>query len=316
MSDASLIFSSKSMGRADCAPPSQPAGRPGRAFWLRRIAASLTVAVAIASAAGCTMLRLGYSHLDTFAASTADDYFELDPIQKHEFSTRFDRLHAWHRREQLPEYASFLKAADARIQRGVTRDDVVWFLDGLDERYRTIVRRGVDDAVAILVTITPEQLNALQRQWEKDNRKFVREHRLDGSPEDQRGARAKRTLSQIRDWTGALTDEQEQRIIAMSNKPPSIERVRNEERLRRQREFLKIMELRGNREDFAKRLRHWLLNWEEGRTPEQAKLFREAREKRIDIYLASAGMLTPAQRTHLSNRVQGFIGDFTRLAER
>lgn len=305
----------KSMGSG----PAVTIWRRAWTIWDVNLARSLTLLTLVAVlslAAGCAMLRLGYSHLDTFAASTADEYFDLDPVQRHEFVSRFDRLHEWHRREQLPEYAAFLKETNGRLQKGLTREDVVWFMKGLDERYRTIVRRGADDAVTLLVTITPEQVNALQRKWEKDNRKFIREHRLDGSPDDQRAARAKRTLSQIRDWTGALTDEQEQRIIAMSNKPPSIERVRNEERLRRQREFLKIMELRGNREDFAKRLRHWLLNWEEGRTPEQARLFKEAEDKRVDLYLATVQMLAPNQRTHLAYRVQGFIGDFTRLAER
>ncbi len=287
----------------------------GYSRW-RRVAGWLTLAVAIASAAGCALVRLGYGHLDMFAASTADDYFDLDPVQKHEFNTRFDRLHEWHRRDQLLEYAAFLKDANARIQKGLTRPDVVWFMDGLDERYRTIVRRGIDDAVALLVTVTPAQIDALQRRWEKDNRKFIREHRLDGTPDEQRRERAKRTLTQIRDWTGNLTDEQEQRITAMSNQPPSTAKLRHEERVRRQREFLKLMELRGNREVFATRLRQWLLNWEDGRTPEHAKLFKEAREKRIDIYLATANMLTPAQRTHLGNRVQGFVGDFSRLTER
>ncbi len=280
------------------------------------MAAGVTLAITVAFFSGCTMMRLGYGHLDTFAASMADEYFELDPNQKQEFTTRFDRLHQWHRRVQLPEYAAFLKEANARLQKGVTREDVVWMLDGLDARYRAIAKRGMDDAVALLLTVTPAQLESLQRGWEKANRKFLREHRLERSPEEQRTARAKRTVSQIEDWTGPLSDEQEQQITVLSNKPPSIERARHEERIRRQREFLKLMELRGNREVFATRLSHWLLHWEEGRTPEQAKLFNAAREKRIEIYLAAARMLTPTQRTHLTNRVQGYIGDFTRLAER
>jgi uncharacterized protein DUF6279 len=278
--------------------------------------AALLGVLCLAVLAGCTMMRLGYAHLDTFAVSMADDYFELDQSQKHEFNTRFDRLHEWHRREQLPEYAAFLKEANTRLQKNVTREDVAWMLDGLDERYRAIVRRGFDDAVALLVTVTPPQLEVLQRRWERDNAKFIREHRLNRSPEEQRSERAKRTIKQIEEWTGDLSEEQEQRLAAISNKPPSIERSRQEERLRRQREFLKLMELRGNREAFAKQLRHWLLNWEDGRTPEQAKLFKEAREKRIEIYVAAANMLTPAQRTQLASRVQGYIGDFTRLAER
>lgn len=283
---------------------------------LIRIAAAAAIILALALTGGCTMMRLGYSHLDTFAMSMADDYFELEPAQKHEFNTRFERLHEWHRREQLPNYAAFLKEATARLQKGIGREDVAWMLDGLDERYRAIARRGTDDAVALLVTVTPAQLEVLQRRWERDNAKFAREHRLNRSAEEQRSERAKRTIKQIEEWTGDLSDEQEQKIIALSNRPPSIERSRQEERLRRQREFLKLMELRGNREAFAKQLRHWLLNWEEGRTPEQAKLFKEAREKRIEIYMAAVNMLTPAQRAHLVSRAQGYTEDFTRLAQR
>ena len=282
---------------------------------LTRIAATAALALAVVTG-GCTMMRLGYGHLDTFAMSMADEYFELDPAQKQDFHARFDRLHEWHRREQLPGYAALLKEANARMQKGVTREDVAWLLDGLDERYRMIARRGADDAAALLATVTPAQIEVLQRRWERDNAKFVREHRLNRSAEEQRSERAKRTIKQIEEWTGDLSEDQEQKIIVISNKPPSIERARQEERLRRQREFLKLMEARSSREVFAKQLRHWLLNWEEGRTPEQAKLFKEAREKRIEIYVAAANMLTPAQRTHLASRVQGYIGDFTRLAER
>jgi hypothetical protein len=285
---------------------------PGR--WAR-LAAGASLALVLAVSAGCTMMRLGYAHLDTFAVSMADDYFDLEPTQKHEFNTRFERLHDWHRREQLPEYAAFLKEATARLHRGVTREDVAWMLDGLDERYRAIARRGADDAIALLLTVTPAQIEVLQRRWERDNAKFVREHRLNRGAEEQRSERVKRTVKQIEEWAGDLSEEQEQKIAAISHRPPSIERARHEERLRRQGEFLKVMELRGNREAFAQRLRHWLLHWEEGRTPEQAKLFRQAREKRIEIYVATANMLTPAQRTHLTSRVQGYIGDFTRLAE-
>ena len=283
---------------------------------LNRIAAAAIFALGLAVIGGCTMMRLGYGHLDTFAMSMADEYFELEPAQKHEFGIRFDRLHDWHRREQLPNYAAFLKEATARLQKGPTREDVAWMLDGLDERYRAIARRGTDDAVALLVTVTPAQLETLQRRWERDNAKFAREHRLNRGVDEQRSERAKRTIKQIEEWVGDLSDEQEQKIVAISNRPPSIERARQEERLRRQREFLKLMELRGNREAFAKQLGHWLLNWEEGRTPEQVKLFREAREKRIEIYVTAASMLTPAQRTHLTSRAQGYMGDFARLAER
>jgi len=281
----------------------------------RRVAA-LLLAVSLAALSGCALMRLGYGQLDTYAAYTADEYFDLDSRQKQDFLDRFDRLHEWHRRKQLPEYAAFLTEARRRFDRGVTHDDVEWLMTGVEERYRAIVRRGADDAAAVLTTVTPQQIGALELRWDKDNRKFVREHHLDGTRQERRAARAERAVSQIENWTGSLNEEQVQKVVALSNQAPPVERLRHEERLRRQREFLKLMELRANREVFAGRLRQWLLDWESGRSPDARRQFREARENRIELYLAIAHMLTPAQRAHLAARVTDYIGDFTRLAER
>src|SRR5262245_36907711 len=175
----------------------------------------LLAAACAAALAGCNLLYLSYSNLDTYATSVADDYFDLDLRQKQDFRTRFDRLHAWHRYEQLPDYVVFLKDTKGRVERGVSRADVLWVVDGAQERYRVIIRKSTDDAAALLMTITPEQLNALQRQWDKDNRRFSREHRLAESAEEQRKASVRRTLSRVREWTGSLSSEQETKITAM-----------------------------------------------------------------------------------------------------
>lgn len=78
---------------------------------------------------------------------------------------------------------------------GLKREDVIWFAEGVKTRYRLIVNRGAADAADILATLTPAQLDALQRQWDKANRKFVREYRLDDTSQEQRRAQAKRMLT-------------------------------------------------------------------------------------------------------------------------
>ncbi len=234
---------------------------------------SLPLLIVTVLLAGCSMVRLGYSQLDNIAAWMADEYFDLDARQKREFQERFDRIYEWHRYEQLPDYAAFLSQTKSRLHKGLTREDVLWFVEGLRARYRTIVMRGSDEAAALLLTITPPQLDTLRRQWDKDNRRFMREYRVGASAEEIKRARARRTLDQIRDWVGALSYEQEQRIVAMVNALPMTERLRHEDRVRRQREFLQLMAERGNHEEFAARLRRWLLNWEEDRAPEFAQRF-------------------------------------------
>ena len=111
------------------------AGR--RRAWIR----ACIVACAV-SLAGCNLLYVGYSQLDTYATWYADEYFDLDLRQKQEFRTRFDRLHAWHRYEQLPDYAAFLAETKGRVERGMTRSDFLWAVGSVQERYRTEIGRA------------------------------------------------------------------------------------------------------------------------------------------------------------------------------
>lgn len=281
---------------------------------LLRVAAG---ALCLALAAGCTMLRLGYGQLDTIAAWNANSYFDLDADQRGEFTRRFDRLHDWHRYEQLPDYAAFLGATQARLKKGLQREDVLWVMDGVKSRYRTLVRHGADDAAAMLMTVTPAQIETLKKQWEKDNRKFVREYHLKGSPREQHEASMKRLYDRIADWTGSLSPQEERKIEALVGDAPFIHQLRYEDRLRRQREFLKLMESRGSdKQAFAERLRRFLSNWEEGRDPEYDRVYKDWEQRQADLYVAVYKMLTPHQRALALNRVQDYIDDFTRLSQR
>jgi len=265
---------------------------------------------------GCSLLSIGYGQLDTYAAWVADDYFDLDPQQRQEFHARFDRLHDWHRYEQLPDYAAFLTETRARVLKGLSREDMLWITDSVRTRYRALIERGANDAAALLLTVTPAQLESLQRRWEKDNRRFVREHRLDQDADAQRNAATLRLLGRVREWAGNLTVEQEERIALLARELPVNAQLRHEDRLRRQREFLQLMTQRADRAPFQARLSRWLLHWEAGRDPEYARLWAEWPRKQADFYAAVDKLLTREQRAHVARRLQNYADDFTRLAQR
>jgi hypothetical protein len=277
----------------------------------------LALAAAIALLAGCSMMRLGYGHLDAYAAWKANQYFDLDAAQRADFLRRFDRLHEWHRHEELPDYARFLGETRARLERPIAREDVEWFIEGVKSRYARIVSHAVDDAAALLYTVTPAQLETLQREWDEDNRRFVREYRLNGSSEEIRRARARRTLEQVREWTGRLDTDQEKRITVLTDALPLVEKLRYEDRLRRQREFLQLVRERGeDRARFAATLRAWLIDWDKGRAPEYARRYREWLAQREQMIVEIERMLKPHQRTLVLTRLQRYVEDFTRLAQR
>lgn len=276
----------------------------------------LLLVLCLLLAGGCSMVRVGYSHFDSVAAWMAHDYFDLNTEQRDQFAQRFERLHAWHRRTQLPEYAQFLTDMQSRANRGLRETDMLWLVDGFRQRYARIATRGAADAADLLATLTPEQIQTFRQQVDNDNRKFMREHRVNDSEAERRKVMQQRTLSQLRDWVGPLSDAQQTQAVTLLQTMPLVDRLRHEDRLRRQREFFALLELRGgDRALFAQRLRDWLEHWEAGRSTEHKRLFDESWKKRAEFYAAMDRLLTPAQRNHLIHRLQDYIDDFRELSK-
>src|SRR5688500_13250414 len=123
-----------------------------------RLARVLMLAAAAALLVSCTFTKFAYNQADTVTAWFLNDYFGLDSTQKAEFQKRFERFHAWHRHEQLPEYAKFMRTAKVRMQDGVSQEDVQWFREGLRARVRAATKQAAPDAVVLLATLTPQQI--------------------------------------------------------------------------------------------------------------------------------------------------------------
>ena len=265
---------------------------------------------------GCTALRLTYPQADILLGWRANTYFDLDREQRRDFSARLDRLLAWHRYEQLPEYATFLTVAIDKAEHGVKPEDIAWLVDGFRARYRIIVNRGVQDAAEVLSTLTPEQIAHLQKQFDKDNKKFSSENELDASADKRKRARLKKTVGQIEDWTGNLSREQEARVAALLDPIPLIEHLRHRDRMRRQHEFVELLKHRQPKLEFASRLHQWLLDWDQGRAPDYVELSAEVFEQRLHFYTAVDKLLTREQRQHALARLQKFADDCKRLSAR
>jgi hypothetical protein len=282
-----------------------------------RAARFITIAAIAALLVSCTFTRFAYNQADTLAAWTVDEYFSLDGTQKDEFNKRFERLYTWHRYEQLPNYAQFMRTAHTRMQDGLSREDVLWFADGIRSRVRAVARKAAPDAAALLATVTPAQIEHLQKKWDKENRKYIRERKVNGTLEERQEAEAKRLIKSIEEWLAPLNGEQEQRIIALARELPQIEKERYAERIRRQKELLELLSQR--QEDpqrFTPRVAEYLANWERGRSAEYQKQLDASWQKRAELFVAADRMLTTDQRRIALRRIETYADDFTQLARR
>jgi predicted transcriptional regulator len=285
-----------------------------RSFRAARFLAALGL---IALVAACSFSRFGYNQADTVAAWKVDEYFDLDSQQKQDFQKRFERFYGWHRNEQLPEYATFLRTARGKLQQGLNRDDVLWFVDGVRSRVRTAARRAGPETAAFLATLTPVQIENLQRKWDKDNKKYLQENKVGGTPEERQEVESKKVVKTFKEWLTPLNSEQEQKVTQMVRELPPIAEFRYAERLRRQKEFLAILQQRNeDREKFTARVTEWLANWERGRTADEQKKLDAWWQKRADIFVALDKSITREQRTASLERMQAYIDDCVHLARR
>ena len=283
-----------------------------------RVARVLLALAGLALIASCSFTRFGYNQADTVAVWVAHDYFDLEAGQKDELQKRFERFHGWHRHDQLPEYATFLRTAKGRLQQGVAQGDVVWFMDGMRSRVRTAAKQAAPEAAALLATLTPAQVENLKRRWEKDNKKYLRERKVNGTPDERAQAEAKRTIKHINDWLMPLNAEQEQRVLALCRElPGDMYQLHYADRLRRQKEFLEVLNHRTeDPQRFTQRVSDWIVNWERGRSADYQKRLDTWWQKRAEIMVQVDRSLTQQQRTAALQRVQGFIEDFNVLANR
>ncbi len=263
---------------------------------------------------GCSTIRVVYNQADTVLSWMANDYFDLDAAQKQDFHTRIDRLLKWHRQEQLPDYTHWLEDIKKRAQRPVTRDDAYWIAENARIRFRALAAKGAPDAAEMLSAVTADNIHALERKFSKINQKFVDEHKLNGTPEARRRERLNRTLKRIREWSGPLTPAQEERIATMNDTIPDTDHLRHQDRQRRQKEFIALLNTRHNKTEFARALTPWLADWEKGRPPEVHLALNDSYEKRITLYLEVERTLTAQQRAHLQQKIHSYIEDMRALA--
>jgi hypothetical protein len=263
--------------------------------------------------AGCSAIRTVYNQAGHVATWRADEYFDLTDQQKRNFRTLFARVHGWHRATQLEAYASLLEAIDERLARGPELRDVAWAADGAKAQSRQLVLHAYRDAAAFLATLSDEQLVAAQRKFKDDNRKFAREHGVGASAAEQKRLRAKEDLERIEHWTGPLDWDQRARITAFSEALPLDASARHQDRMRRQREFLGLLEKRRD-PGFAERLRDWLLDWNASRPAELQARISEYERARNAMLLTVFAELRPDQQRKVRERVRFYVDAMRELS--
>ncbi|MCZ7566824.1 MAG: DUF6279 family lipoprotein [Burkholderiales bacterium] len=277
-------------------------------------AARAFAVVAVVALAGCgSVVRIAYNNGDFALRMVADDYLDLRAEQARLLDASLARLHAWHRREELPRYAAALEDAAERVARGVTAEDIVWATDTVRARYRALVARAIDESLPLAAALTPDNLSALERKLASGNRKYAAEYLSADAAAAQR-ARADAIAGRVEEWLGQVSAEQRRLIAAYVQAQPQHLALRFEDRKARQREFVRTLGERALPARQRDRLRALFLDYESGRTAAYARSSAEWQRRLADLVLDIAASATREQRDHAADRLRRYAVDFRLLA--
>jgi hypothetical protein len=278
-----------------------------------RLIPLLALLAACVALGACTAIKLTYNHADDIAKFMAADYFDLDERQQDMFRARFADLHQWHRANELPRYAELLRTASGRMSKGLQQADVDWAAETLRGRYRQLTARAAEQAVPILATLQPAQLEALEKKFAKNNQKHVREW----LPRDQaRRERklAERTVERFEEWTGRLTTAQRQRIDQFAAAHPRIMEIRYTERQRWQREVMETLKRYREPAELGPRVTKLFTDQEAGRSEEYLRENRRYEADLAKLVLDLDRSLSAEQREQVTRRMDRYADDFRTLA--
>jgi hypothetical protein len=269
----------------------------------------ILVALLLTLLQGCSVTRTAYNNADVFLRWQANHYLDFEDEQSDELDRQLAAFLAWHREKALPQYARLGQEAAGRMQRGLKRADLEWSYDAVRAQIREALGQAAGEAAGLLDRLTPTQISHLERRLAEDNRKFAKE-RMQGTVEQRRQRRAKRNIERIEEWFGSLSEAQVERVQRYSERSPLAAELQDQDRRRRQAEFIAMLRAREARQKLAA----WAQDWEGGRDPAYAKAVAATRAEYIDLLLDLDRTLSAEQREHAVVRLRRFAGLFNSLA--
>jgi len=268
--------------------------------------------------AACSTIKLGYNNADTLLLHSLDRYVSLTDEQERMVRQRVGSLMDWHRATQLADYAAFVQHARARLDGSVTPAEVLEFNTGLNTRLAALGERAAPDAAALALTLTPAQIDQVERKLVDDNIKARRQ-----SAQEVKQAvdeRAKKYAERSEFWLGKLNPQQVQLVRASLAGRPVDSLYWIEARERRTKDLVAMLRrIEAERPPEAVAAQWFRAYFRELARPSnadqraRAEAFRRDNAQLIAQLVNSA---SPEQRGHLDRKLSGFAAEFVQLAQR
>ena len=200
----------------------------------------LIIGALVASLAGCSALRVGYSQAPQIVHWWLDSYADFDDSQSARARDAIRAWFRWHRSTQLADYAALLARVEGELAEPLTPAQACRLVDEVNARLAVAFERALPAAVDIARTLSPQQLAHLQQRYAKNNAEYRREFLQDSTEERMRES-VKRVVERAESFYGRLDDAQREHIAQWVGDSPFDAQAWFAERKLRQQEVLQAL---------------------------------------------------------------------------
>lgn len=173
---------------------------------MRIIGALLAVLLGLLGS-GCSAVRLSYPHFPELGYWWLDSYLDFNDTQSLQVRADLNALQAWHRGQELPLYIDTLQKLQQWAPAQVTPEQLCGLYGELKPRLQAILDQSAASILALAPTLTPEQLNHLERQLDQRRQKWRAEW-LERSPQERHARRVKQLVDRAEMIYGRLDPSQ------------------------------------------------------------------------------------------------------------
>jgi hypothetical protein len=202
-----------------------------------RLGALVTLAVALAA---CTTTRLAYNQAPTLSYWWIDRHVDLTDAQTTQTREDLKTFFHWHRREELPSYASLLRQWQGMAMDNVSPAQACAQFEDIRERLDRAAAETVEPFARLARQLDAQQLENLKQQHAESNQDYEKDF-LRGSPEQRLRKRLKKAVERSESFYGELSAAQRELIRGWLQQSPFDPQRTLAERLRRQADLLQTV---------------------------------------------------------------------------
>lgn len=259
--------------------------------------------------------KMAYRFLDWAIFWQVGQYVTLDSAQKRYAKDKVAAFHAWHRREELPRYAQYLRGLSQRLlQEDLTREQVHAETDAMQALLDASFARLLPTATQVMHTFSDEQVTVFLDKLKKERKDYQKKH-IDVSDEKRFQLRQDELVRYLKRGIGKFTKEQKQWLVKWSKDLLPYEALTLKQQEQWAEQMAQTLANRSDKIQLDKKLRTLMLYRTDGWDAELEKILDVNQDITYAFLARLFKNLTPKQEKKLVTRFNQYADDFDALSK-